>query len=89
LIFQADETKIGVLANEMDRLLKKFLAKFVQLRHIKGQADLKQIKYETLDLQHDDDTLAVGMPARSYLSELEDEDQSIKHKFIRWESHLF
>ena len=65
---QADETKVGMLFPEMDRLLRKLLVKFVPLRLIRGQQDLRQVDYGTTSNQHDNDTIAIGMPARAYLA---------------------
>ena len=37
--FQADESSIGLLLTEMNRLLRKFLAKFVKMAIIKEHSD--------------------------------------------------
>lgn len=65
---QADEAKIGSMQGEMDKLLRKLLVKFVLMRHVRG-ADLQQVKFSDKSMQLDDDTIAVGVAARSLLSE--------------------
>lgn len=67
-VFQADGSKIGFLVPEMDRLLRKFLGKFVQLLHIRGK-NLREVEYHERQKQHDDEMLAVGMEARAFISE--------------------
>ncbi|RXM34111.1 hypothetical protein EOD39_14383 [Acipenser ruthenus] len=54
----------------MDRLLRKFLVKFILKKHIQEQ-DLQKINLVDRDLQHDDDTISVGATARTYLHEAE------------------
>ena len=59
-VFQADETKIGALLREMDRLLRKLLVQFIQMKHVKG-VDWQQIAFSDRELQQDEETIAVGM----------------------------
>ncbi len=73
ICFQADETKVGALHPEMDRLLRKLLVKFVPLRLIRGQTDLRTIDFASRTNQHDDETPAVGMAARTFLAVEEEE----------------
>ena len=49
---------MGVLLPEMDRLMRKLLFKFVPLRLIRGQPDLRQLKYDLVENQHPDDMIA-------------------------------
>ena len=44
-MFSADETKVGALLPDMDRLLRK-LMKFVTLRLLRGQTDLCEVKFK-------------------------------------------
>ena len=46
--------------------MRKLLVKFIQRKHVKG-VDLQQIAFSDRELQHDDETIAVGMAARPYL----------------------
>lgn len=80
---QADETKVGVLLPEMDRLLRKLMVKFVPLRFIRGQQDLRTVEFTLLDNQHSDDTIAIGMPARAFLA-TEDLEPAQTAKFFRF-----
>ena len=68
-LFQNEESKVGVLIPEMDRLLRKLLVKFVQLRHIRNVADLRTIDYSDRGIQQGDSTIAVGMKVRAFLED--------------------
>ena len=68
-IFQADASMVGYLHTEMVRLLRKFLGKFVKTSVITASKDITKVDYTNPDNQHPDNNLAVGMAARSYLSE--------------------
>lgn len=61
------------MAQEMDRLLRKLVVKFVTLTHIRGQSDLRHGAYDNFDSQHDDDTIAIGLQTRTLLAEMEDD----------------
>ena len=78
-VFQTDETKIGALLPEMDRLLRKLLVQFIQMKHVKGM-DLQQIAFSDRELQQDEETIAVRMAARSYLH-----DEDLVPPRIRWQ----
>ena len=65
-MLQADDTKVGALLPEMDRMLRKLMVKFVPLRLIGGQQDPRTVEFTLLDNEHPDD--AIGMPARPYLA---------------------
>ena len=58
---------IGDLLPEMDRLLRTFIVKFVQMHCVKSCLNLKEVDFKTRENQHQDDKLAVGMNARSLL----------------------
>lgn len=64
---------MGCLKSEMERLLRKFLAKFIKVSFIKeNNADLTQLPFCSVEAQLPDDLIAVGMSARSYLAEEEE-----------------
>lgn len=79
--FQADETKVGVLLPEMDRLLRKLMVKFVPLRLVRGQTDLREVEFHLRENQHDDATVAIGMAARTFMDE-ENFEPAKEAKFI-------
>ena len=58
---------IGDLRQEMDRLLRTFIVKFVQMRCVKSCLNLKEKDFKTRENQHQDDKFAVGMNTRSLL----------------------
>ena len=70
-VLQADETKVGALLPEMDRLLRKLLVKFVPLHLIRGQTDLRRVAYSVTANQHSNEVIAVGMPARTLMADEE------------------
>ncbi|KAK2172159.1 hypothetical protein NP493_989g02021 [Ridgeia piscesae] len=86
-LFHADETKVGALLPEMDRLLHKLMAKFVPLRLLRGQTDLREVKFDLRENQHDDANVAIGMAARTFMEE-EDFGPAQQAKFI-CEVHRF
>lgn len=60
---------MGCLKSEMERLLRKFLARFIKVSYIKeNNADLTQLPFCSDEAQLLD-LIAVGMSARSYLAE--------------------
>ena len=81
--FQADETKVGVLLPEKDRLFRKLLVKFVPLRLVRGQEDLREVDLRLRENQHDNDTVAIGMAARAYLAD-ENFEPAKDAKLIRY-----
>jgi len=66
---------------EMDRLLRKLMVKFVPLRLVRGQTDLREVKFDLRENQHDDATVAIGMAARAFMDE-EDFTPAQQAKFI-------
>lgn len=72
-LFQSNQCLLGTMKQEMDRLLRKFLAKFMRSEIIRDyNKDLTQIPYTSRDAQLHDDFIAVGMSARTYLKENEE-----------------
>ena len=67
VIFQTEQCMIGDLLPEMDRLLRTFTVKLVQMRCIESCLNLKEVDFKTRENQHQHDKLAVGMNARSLL----------------------
>lgn len=63
---------MGCLKSEMERLLRKFLAKFIKVSFKKNNADLTQSPFCSDEAQLPDDLIAVGISARSYLVEEEE-----------------
>ncbi|GFO06007.1 connexin 27.5 [Plakobranchus ocellatus] len=81
-VFQTDEAKIGCVLPEMDRLLGKFLIKFVQMRHVKAADELMNLNFHNKDLQHGDDMIAIGLDTREVLQDL-DVDPGTAKKFFQ------
>lgn len=65
--FQADATKIGIIHSQMIKLLRKFLAKFVQASIIAQHKDITKVPYDERDKQLSNDILAVGSSNRTFL----------------------
>ena len=63
---------IGYLHTEMTRLLRKFLGKSVSTAAIRGHQDITKVSFMDPENQLPDKLLAVGMKARSYLSDNDD-----------------
>ena len=59
-VFQASDTQIGHLIPEMNRLLQKFLAKFMTMAEIKPKvADLTKVDYTNVQKQLSNELLPV------------------------------
>ena len=69
LCIQADEARVGILHLEMDRLLRRFMVKFVPPRLIRGQPNLRTVDVAARAIQHPDDLIAVGMSIRAFMAE--------------------
>ena len=54
-LFQADETRISYLLPDMPSLLPKLTAKFIQMKHVKSTTDVREVKFELAENQHDDE----------------------------------
>ncbi|XP_053403673.1 uncharacterized protein LOC128558445 isoform X1 [Mercenaria mercenaria] len=65
----------GYLHAEIIRVVRTFMAKFVKMSCINTTADITAIDFTCRENQHDDNLLAVGMAARTYLSEHDDDSQ--------------
>ena len=74
---------MGVLLPEMDQLFRKFLVKFVPLRLVRGQEDLREVDFRLRENQHDNDAVAIGMASRAYLAD-ENFEPAKEAKFIRY-----
>ena len=55
----------------MTRLLRKLLVKFVQMRHVKDKADVRDVDYANTELNHDNEFMVVGLPARTLLPHID------------------
>ncbi|XP_041358913.1 uncharacterized protein LOC121375499 isoform X2 [Gigantopelta aegis] len=71
--FQADEVKVCFLYQEMEQLLRKYLAKFVTVAVIKGRP-VTEVPFQIADNQLPDNLLAVGLKARGFISSLDNTD---------------
>lgn len=82
ILFQLSETKIGMMADEMDRLLRKLMVKCVKMCHVRGQ-NLQQIQFQDRSIQHDNQLIAVDMKTRDTLCQLEEDglDPQVKDSF--------
>ena len=67
ILFQAEQCMIGALLPEMDRLLRAFLVKFVQMSHVKSCHNLRALDFSNRDLQHGNERVGVGMNTRTIL----------------------
>ncbi len=74
-IFQSDRCVIGDLLPEMDRVLRAFLVKFVQMEHVKACKNLQELDFADRELQHGSDRIAVGMPTRTILAQADEEGE--------------
>ena len=84
LLSQANGSKIGFLAEEMKRLLRKFLMKFTLAKVIRDFQDITKVPYKDHGNQHSDDMIAVGTATRTFLEDVKDEiDPHVKDKFFR------
>ena len=73
ITFQSSTSMIGHLHSEIYRLLRKFLGKFVLTKVISTYTDITEVDYITLENQHPDNNIAVGMDARQYLQDNQDD----------------
>ena len=85
-MLQADETKVGALLPEMDRLLRTADGQVCATSpdpRTAGPQDTDHMEFTLLDNQHPDDTIAIGMPARAYLAAEElDPTQTAHVRFV-------
>ncbi|XP_048727243.1 uncharacterized protein LOC125645643 [Ostrea edulis] len=66
-VFQADESRIGYLQDEMNMLLRNFLGKFVRAKVIQTSKDFISIPFKDSKNQLNDNIIAIGSTARAYL----------------------
>ena len=82
-LFQSDETLVGMLVPEMKMLTHKMLSKFVSMEAVKGAPELTKVDYRNEENWHSNDRLAIGLPTRTYLKEVEDTiSESTKSRFF-------
>ena len=67
-LFQANETGISYLLPERTSLLCMLAVKFVQMKHVKSKADVREVKFELAENQYDNELLVVGVPVRTLLA---------------------
>lgn len=72
-MFQAIESRIGYLQDEMNVLLRKFLGKFVRAKVITTSQSLTYVPFEDNQNQLQDNIIANSSAARAYLVDNEDE----------------
>ena len=60
-LFQADGPQLGFLTAETERLLRKFLMKFVLAKVIREQDDITNVNFTLSAHKHPDTLIAVGM----------------------------
>lgn len=85
MTFQADATKIGIIHSQMIKLLRKFVAKFVQASVIALHKDITKVPYAERDNHLSNDILAVGSANRTFLIDLADVlSPSLLDKFFRY-----
>jgi hypothetical protein len=84
-LFQADAARIGILADQMRRLLRKFLGKFVKNAVIAASSGVTAIPYEDFSAQLSNELMAVGTKNRTYLVEFQDHiGIEVEQKFFRF-----
>ncbi|XP_057693594.1 ADP-ribosylation factor-like protein 8A [Corythoichthys intestinalis] len=58
-VIASDETLIGVMVDEMKRLLRKLMSKFVQMDVIRKAGDILDVDYRNKENWHDTGNIAV------------------------------
>ncbi|XP_057700533.1 ADP-ribosylation factor-like protein 8B [Corythoichthys intestinalis] len=72
-VIASDETLIGVMVDEMKRLLRKLMSKFVQMDVIRKAEDILDVEhYRNKENWHDTGNIAVSHDARQYMEQVED-----------------
>lgn len=83
-LFQANAAKIGVLHDQITKLLRKLLGKFVQVKCITSCKDICDVKYNDRENQLSNDLIAVGPKNRTYLVDYSDDlKEETETKFFR------
>ena len=84
-LFQADAARIGILADQMRRLLRKFHGKFVKNAVIAASSDVTAVPYEDFSAELSNELMAVGTENRTYLVEFQDHiGIEMEQKFFRF-----
>ena len=78
---QRDDSMIGYLHQEMTRLLRKFMGKFVQSKVITAETDITQVDFTLPANQLPDDLLAVGLSTRTFIADKEVPDSILSSFF--------
>ena len=81
-VLQAEASMIGYLYDEVTRLLRKFLGKFVTTKTIKPASDITTVPFRASEHQHPDSNMAIGMDARGYLINNPDIPEETTRKFF-------
>ncbi|XP_057674666.1 ADP-ribosylation factor-like protein 8 [Corythoichthys intestinalis] len=71
-VIASDETLIGVMVDEMKRLLRKLMSKFVQMDVIRKAEDILDVDYRNKENWHDTGNIAVSHDVRQYMEQVED-----------------
>jgi hypothetical protein len=66
-MFQADESRICYLKEEITTLLRKFMGKFVKAKVIQSAEDLTAVPFKNQDYQLNDNIIAIGVTTRAYM----------------------
>lgn len=66
-MFQADESRIGYLKDEITILLRKFMGKFVKAKVIQSAEDLTDVPFKDTECQLHDNIIAIGVTTRAYM----------------------
>ncbi|XP_063402153.1 uncharacterized protein LOC134686414 [Mytilus trossulus] len=69
----ADASKIGLLHEQIKRLLGIFLKRFVKTSVIVAHTDVTQVPFDVVYHFLPDDKLVVGLPCRGYIADHQDE----------------
>lgn len=73
----------GYLHTEMIRVIRTFMGKFVKTSVINSASDLTKVDFTSIANQHNDDLLAIGMAARTYLAENDELHPDLRATFLR------
>ena len=73
LKFQADESRIGYLQEEMKILLRKFMGKFVRAKVIQTSQDLTSVPFNNSNNQLQDNIIAIGPATRAFIVDNEED----------------
>ncbi|XP_033747492.1 uncharacterized protein LOC117332621 [Pecten maximus] len=72
-LFQTDVSLIGHLHTQMQRLMRRLLGKFVQVKEITAHTDLRNVKFLDQDKQLANNFLAIGLDTRTFISNHSDD----------------